>query len=213
MGVVIIIIVGLIFILVLNAKSKIEKQEEANSKNTNIAYDIRRHYKDLIKIVISTYNLKTCPRCFENQMELLSISPTGQSVEYECSNCSKKITSRIIIGKDGSEAVHLMSEIKQLMGSFVAPLDPEILKMDAENTIIVNTNSYEQKDGRKRIPIPEDVRNAVWRRDGGKCVICGSSEKLEFDHLIPFSKGGSNTTRNIQLLCEKCNRSKKDKIG
>src|SRR3990172_8245951 len=52
----------------------------------------------------------------------------------------------------------------------------------------------------------------VWNRDGGKCVKCGSQEKLEFDHIIPLSKGGSNTARNVQLLCETCNRSKGDSI-
>jgi uncharacterized small protein (DUF1192 family) len=65
---------------------------------------------------------------------------------------------------------------------------------------------------KKREPISEEVRAEVWRRDGGKCVICGSNEKLEFDHIIPFSKGGGNTVRNLQLLCEPCNRKKSDKI-
>ena len=60
--------------------------------------------------------------------------------------------------------------------------------------------------------IPEDVRFEVWRRDGGKCVKCGSQKELEFDHIIPFSKDGSNTARNIQLLCETCNRSKGNSI-
>ena len=64
----------------------------------------------------------------------------------------------------------------------------------------------------QREPIPEDVRFEVWRRDGGKCVICGSNKNLEFDHIIPFSKGGSSTARNIQLLCQECNRRKSDKI-
>lgn len=59
-----------------------------------------------------------------------------------------------------------------------------------------------------REAIPERVRIFVWRRDGGKCVRCGSNERLEFDHIIPVSEGGSNTERNIQLLCEPCNRSK-----
>ena len=64
----------------------------------------------------------------------------------------------------------------------------------------------------RREPIPEDVKFEVWRRDGGKCVICGSQKNLEFDHIIPFSKGGSSTARNIQLLCQDCNRHKSDKI-
>ncbi|MEI6823714.1 MAG: HNH endonuclease [Bacteroidota bacterium] len=53
----------------------------------------------------------------------------------------------------------------------------------------------------------------VWNRDGGKCVKCGSQENLEFDHIIPFSKGGSSTYRNIQILCKKCNIEKSNKIG
>tara|TARA_Y100001935_G_scaffold252060_1_gene255197 strand:- start:413 stop:760 length:348 start_codon:yes stop_codon:yes gene_type:complete len=61
--------------------------------------------------------------------------------------------------------------------------------------------------------IAQSVKDKVWRRDQGKCVECGSKHRLEFDHIIPFAKGGSNTYRNIQLLCEKCNRSKSDNIG
>ncbi len=60
--------------------------------------------------------------------------------------------------------------------------------------------------------IPEEVRIAVWRRDNGCCARCGSRERLEYDHIIPLSKGGSNTIRNIELLCEQCNRSKGDRI-
>lgn len=64
----------------------------------------------------------------------------------------------------------------------------------------------------KRKTIPKNVQREVWRRDEAKCVYCESNEKLEFDHIIPISKGGSNTSRNIQLLCEKCNRKKSNKI-
>lgn len=61
--------------------------------------------------------------------------------------------------------------------------------------------------------IPQSVRDAVWRRAGGKCEQCGSRTNLEFDHIVPFSKGGSNTYRNVQLLCQDCNRHKSDHIG
>jgi 5-methylcytosine-specific restriction endonuclease McrA len=60
----------------------------------------------------------------------------------------------------------------------------------------------------ERRPIPDNVKLLVWQRDGGRCAKCGSQEKLEYDHIIPLAKGGSNTARNIQLLCENCNRSK-----
>ena len=59
-----------------------------------------------------------------------------------------------------------------------------------------------------REAIPERVRHEVWRRDGGRCASCESRERLEFDHIIPVSEGGSNTARNLQLLCEECNRKK-----
>ena len=65
----------------------------------------------------------------------------------------------------------------------------------------------------ERLPIPESVRNEVWRRDEGKCARCKSVRNLEFDHIIPVSRGGSNTARNIQLLCEDCNRQKSNNIG
>jgi HNH endonuclease len=64
----------------------------------------------------------------------------------------------------------------------------------------------------RREPIPERVRHEVWRRDRGTCVECGSRGRLEFDHIIPVSRGGSNTTRNIELRCEPCNRRKGARI-
>ena len=61
--------------------------------------------------------------------------------------------------------------------------------------------------------IPTKVKQSVWARDGGKCRICGSTENLHFDHILPFSKGGTSLLAdNIQLLCAKHNLQKHDKI-
>ncbi len=60
--------------------------------------------------------------------------------------------------------------------------------------------------------IPEEIRFEVWRRDGGKCCRCGGRENLEYDHIIPVSKGGGTTSRNIELLCERCNRAKGNRL-
>jgi len=64
--------------------------------------------------------------------------------------------------------------------------------------------------------IPQEVKDAVWDRDGGRCVKCrkrGFGAKIHFDHIIPFSKGGSNTVENIEILCQECNLKKSNKIG
>jgi HNH endonuclease len=64
-----------------------------------------------------------------------------------------------------------------------------------------------------RPSIPREVQTAVWRRDQGVCCNCGSNESLEFDHIIPLAMGGGNTERNLQLLCEDCNRRKGVTLG
>ncbi|WP_226388948.1 HNH endonuclease [Penaeicola halotolerans] len=56
--------------------------------------------------------------------------------------------------------------------------------------------------------VSETTKKVVYTRDGGKCQCCESVVDLEYDHIVPFSCGGSNDASNIQLLCMKCNRSK-----
>jgi hypothetical protein len=61
--------------------------------------------------------------------------------------------------------------------------------------------------------IPSSVKFEVWKRDKGRCVLCGSSNNLHFDHELPFSKGGSSLlAANIRILCARHNLSKSDKI-
>jgi len=58
--------------------------------------------------------------------------------------------------------------------------------------------------------IPQDVKISVAVRDRGRCVYCGSNRKLHYDHVYPYSKGGSNDVDNLQLLCQDCNLRKSD---
>lgn len=59
--------------------------------------------------------------------------------------------------------------------------------------------------------IPQWVKIAVATRDGGTCRGCGSDYELQYDHVIPFSRGGSSDVNNIQLLCGRCNRRKSNR--
>jgi hypothetical protein len=61
--------------------------------------------------------------------------------------------------------------------------------------------------------IPSSVKAEVWRRDHGRCVKCGRTDNLHFDHVIPYSKGGTSLeASNIQLLCVRHNIAKRDRI-
>lgn len=65
---------------------------------------------------------------------------------------------------------------------------------------------------RSRI-IPSEIKKQVWIRDKGKCVICGATDELHFDHDLPYSKGGSSITAdNVRILCARHNLEKSDKI-
>ena len=66
---------------------------------------------------------------------------------------------------------------------------------------------------RRRARISEAVRLAVWARDEGRCVRCSADEDLQFDHVIPVSRGGGSSAENVQVLCGDCNRLKADAIA
>lgn len=108
----------------------------------------------------------------------------------------------------------------------------------AFNGLFLLTDSYQESDGNRLVfkfrleltdspdlpgirsdslshtrIIPSEVKQAVWKRDGGRCVRCGATDNLHFDHDIPYSKGGSSLPiENIRLLCARHNLAKHDKI-
>jgi hypothetical protein len=64
-----------------------------------------------------------------------------------------------------------------------------------------------------RRAIPSWVKQAVYKRDKGRCVMCGAEDQLHFDHELPFSKGGTGLTpNNVRILCARHNLTKGAKI-
>ena len=56
--------------------------------------------------------------------------------------------------------------------------------------------------------LPAHVKRAVWVRDGGRCQwavnsggICGSTLRVQFDHIVPRARGGPSTVENVRILC------------
>ncbi|ACG74340.1 HNH nuclease [Anaeromyxobacter sp. K] len=57
--------------------------------------------------------------------------------------------------------------------------------------------------------IPAHVRREVWKRDGGRCTFvlpsgepCGSTHRLELDHVVPLARGGASTVENLRIRCK-----------
>lgn len=61
--------------------------------------------------------------------------------------------------------------------------------------------------------IPSWVKQKVFQRDKGQCVLCGSSTELHFDHDLPYARGGTGLTpENVRILCARHNLKKSDRI-
>jgi len=71
----------------------------------------------------------------------------------------------------------------------------------------------ETREGRRHSrSVPREVMLKVVRRDGQICQKCFepvADNEVEFDHLIPFSKGGASTIENLRVVHRECNRRKK----
>jgi Holliday junction resolvasome RuvABC ATP-dependent DNA helicase subunit len=137
--------------------------------------------------------------------KIISLSATQQGINVEI------------------EAINLLAEqcngcpeeallvLKKVHKYAIAYADGQITSTIARNALAM-FGSNNDSPIFERQSISDDVKIFVWQRDRGCCAKCGSQENLEYDHIIPVSKGGSNTARNIQLLCEKCNRAKSSNI-
>jgi 5-methylcytosine-specific restriction endonuclease McrA len=88
----------------------------------------------------------------------------------------------------------------------------KLLAVDIEGSDLGAEGRELDASHRRRL-IPSSVKQEVWKRDGGRCVECGAYDELHFDHIVPFSKGGTSLSiDNVQLLCARHNLEKSAKI-
>ncbi len=118
---------------------------------------------------------------------------------------------RIMRIEPNSRGIYLELSTKKGNGQYDVP---DTSLVEAVITTIVRMNKRELVNSASDATraIPHDVKVAVWQRDQAKCVQCGATSYLEFDHDIPFSKGGASTVGNVRLLCRRCNLAKGNRI-
>ena len=208
-------------------RKEFEKQFEVLKKDS----DILNSRENLLSKLGDLANLlQPCKKCSNNIFTVWDMKPTV--IEVRSKICKKKyVYGDSLLGQGfiqdliykHNSFVDLIKIQNPLLEQFQTnPFQLDLLRRNQpifqsyEFHVIGTENiEVEEKDTsiRKNRRISRQVQDRVWKRDEGKCVNCGSKEKLEFDHIIPYSKGGSNTYRNIQLLCEKCNRVKSSNFG
>lgn len=59
----------------------------------------------------------------------------------------------------------------------------------------------------------QKIRGNILARDGYACALCGSTDRLEIDHIKPLAEGGTHEDSNLRVLCLSCNRRKSYKVA
>jgi hypothetical protein len=82
--------------------------------------------------------------------------------------------------------------------------DDEVLTLALEALV--------EKQSKRKASVPSKVKREVVKRDGGKCQwkladggVCGSTVRLQIDHVVPRGKGGPDTIDNCRILCRRHN--------
>ena len=138
---------------------------------------------------------------------------TSERIIYKSDKPKNILISNIISYESNKNMIFITSKTANNSGEFYIGKDVDFVEAHIEQSV---KRFHRQIDLRQSTNntrhITQETRNTVWQRCNGKCVECESTSYLEFDHIIPFSKGGSNSENNIQLLCRACNLSKSDRI-
>jgi hypothetical protein len=159
----------------------------------------------------------TLPRAFTGRIALQS---GGRIFDFRCKPAWYAAASRAQL----DDPVHLFDEEERSYWWFhdcVFWEDDDLDGIDVKALVLQRERSAQRKlqtahslmraeeAGRsQRSPVPTEVRRAVFERDGGACTECGSGFDLQYDHVLPLSRGGATAVENLQLLCGDCNRRK-----
>lgn len=196
---------------------------EAHIESADPEKELRRVKNSMLEV------LNNSPEKLDNEVTELEIVKEWVKDCVEEDDLFGENISEALIFKGWSELPSILTKFGYVYDTYSSELDQivnkaykEIDEEDLYETKLTPLKeAYEEKfkfkgaqagKSRPNTRISSATKREVWRRDEGKCVKCGSRYNLEYDHIIPVSKGGSNTARNVELLCQDCNRKKSDEI-
>ena len=137
------------------------------------------------------------PKTLDQQLESERGTPTQNSLFFAAAGRARD-------AGDPAELVRVYEKVRtgiwvyngafRLLDAWAEQIDGRRVfkyRLEVETDESVTTASAEPEKTRL---IPTPVKLEVWKRDGGRCVKCGSTDNLHFDHIIPRSRGGTSLT-------------------
>lgn len=140
---------------------------------------------------------------FEN-LEHVWISIGRQPVFRDMKEPISKYSTHQYVAKFGTWRKGLEAFVEYINSDSAMDVEVENVPL----TILKTEDTFKHKT--KRFP-SERLKVQVLMRDGNKCRLCGvtlTGDKIHFDHIIPWSKGGETTLENLQILCDIHNLAK-----
>jgi hypothetical protein len=168
------------------------------------------------------WELKYCP--YGPLVEFFPLSPETSTLT-QIRRIHQEVTDGFANGENRNER-EVMHEVERFLYSepsqweFIKQFDTSELGCNVFGHIcpvfITAEGATETKEGRRvSREIPRGVMLKVVRRDGQICQKCHEpvpDNEVEFDHIIPFSKGGPSTAENLRLVHRSCNRKKSNSL-
>jgi len=104
---------------------------------------------------------------------------------------------------------NIPNDIKFISNKINATCDVDIgMLIDRGFIYLSDVKSTQESEAGDRY-ISKEIKEIVTKRDGDRCTKCGSQINVEFDRVVPASKGGASTEHNLQLMCASCSRKKR----
>lgn len=146
--------------------------------------------------------------CFEGELIF-----TDSRLVFSSPLRSHAISYRKVVGHDLEHGTIVVQVQGKPTDRFTCAGSPRIPYAILSAAIaMANQTLRNQDESRRSRHIPREVRQRIWQRYSGQCADCRATTYLEFDHIVPVAKGGSNSENNVQLLCRNCNSRKSDLI-
>ncbi len=118
---------------------------------------------------------------------------------------SKRFLAKLSAARDALSHSHPGADTETVLE---AALDLLLAKHDRKKGLTKKPRTAPPRPSERPRHVPAEVKRAVWTRDGDRCQwpvasggVCGSTRRLELDHIVPVARGGASTIANLRVTC------------